>query len=191
VNVTSLPFNPYVSSQNFLKKEFYSNDYTFLSLHPLNPTSNQHSIPMTFPKRSLSSSSSGTGGNSTWVHPSNQVPPPSGEHLELYGNDLTKMAEEGKLDPVIGRHDEIRRTLQILARRSKNNPVLIGEPGVGKVCHSFIYDKLYSTIGITFYKLYFYHLFSLSLDCYCGRISSSVSTVPKNSLLIRLYFFIM
>jgi len=132
VNVTSLPFNPYVSSQNFLKKEFYSNDYTFLSLHPLNPTSNQHSIPMTFPKRSLSSSSSGTGGNSTWVHPSNQVPPPSGEHLELYGNDLTKMAEEGKLDPVIGRHDEIRRTLQILARRSKNNPVLIGEPGVGK-----------------------------------------------------------
>jgi len=55
-----------------------------------------------------------------------------GETLEQYGVDLTKMAKEGKLDPVIGRHEEIRRTLQILARRTKNNPVLIGEPGVGK-----------------------------------------------------------
>ena len=51
-----------------------------------------------------------------------------GETLEQYGTDLTKMAQEGKLDPVIGRHEEIRRTLQILARRTKNNPVLIGEP---------------------------------------------------------------
>jgi len=55
-----------------------------------------------------------------------------GETLEQFGTDLTKMAQEGKLDPVIGRHEEIRRTLQILARRTKNNPVLIGEPGVGK-----------------------------------------------------------
>jgi ATP-dependent Clp protease ATP-binding subunit ClpB len=55
-----------------------------------------------------------------------------GETLEQYGIDLTKLAKEGKLDPVIGRHEEIRRTLQILARRTKNNPVLIGEPGVGK-----------------------------------------------------------
>lgn len=55
-----------------------------------------------------------------------------GETLEQYGVDLTKMAKENKLDPVIGRHEEIRRTLQILARRTKNNPVLIGEPGVGK-----------------------------------------------------------
>ena len=45
---------------------------------------------------------------------------------------MTKLAKEGKLDPVIGRYEEIRRTLQILARRTKNNPVLIGEPGVGK-----------------------------------------------------------
>ena len=55
-----------------------------------------------------------------------------GETLEQYGVDLTQLAKEGKLDPVIGRHEEIRRTLQILARRTKNNPVLIGEPGVGK-----------------------------------------------------------
>ncbi|ABW27140.1 ATP-dependent chaperone ClpB [Acaryochloris marina] len=54
------------------------------------------------------------------------------ESLEKYGRDLTALAREGKLDPVIGRDDEIRRTIQILSRRTKNNPVLIGEPGVGK-----------------------------------------------------------
>ncbi|MDF2691172.1 MAG: clpB [Gammaproteobacteria bacterium] len=52
--------------------------------------------------------------------------------LEKYAIDLTKRAESGKLDPVIGRDDEIRRTIQVLQRRTKNNPVLIGEPGVGK-----------------------------------------------------------
>ncbi|MEL7350780.1 MAG: ATP-dependent chaperone ClpB [Cyanobacteria bacterium P01_A01_bin.116] len=54
------------------------------------------------------------------------------ESLEKYGRDLTAYAREGRLDPVIGRDDEIRRTIQILSRRTKNNPVLIGEPGVGK-----------------------------------------------------------
>ncbi len=54
------------------------------------------------------------------------------ESLEKYGRDLTELARNGKLDPVIGRDDEIRRTIQILSRRTKNNPVLIGEPGVGK-----------------------------------------------------------
>jgi len=52
--------------------------------------------------------------------------------LEKYGRDLTSLARSGKLDPVIGRDDEIRRVLQVLSRRTKNNPVLIGEPGVGK-----------------------------------------------------------
>ena len=52
--------------------------------------------------------------------------------LEKYGRDLTAAARQGKLDPVIGRDDEIRRTIQILSRRTKNNPALIGEPGVGK-----------------------------------------------------------
>src|SRR4051794_4272344 len=52
--------------------------------------------------------------------------------LEKFGRDLTAEAEEGKLDPVIGRDDEIRRVIQVLSRRTKNNPVLIGEPGVGK-----------------------------------------------------------
>jgi ATP-dependent Clp protease ATP-binding subunit ClpB len=52
--------------------------------------------------------------------------------LERYGRDLTQLARQGKLDPVIGRDDEIRRVIQVLSRRTKNNPVLIGEPGVGK-----------------------------------------------------------
>ena len=54
------------------------------------------------------------------------------EALEKYGRDLTQLAAQGKLDPVIGRDEEIRRTMEILCRRTKNNPVLIGEPGVGK-----------------------------------------------------------
>jgi ATP-dependent Clp protease ATP-binding subunit ClpB len=52
--------------------------------------------------------------------------------LEKYGRDLTELAQQGKLDPVIGRDEEIRRVMQVLSRRTKNNPVLIGEPGVGK-----------------------------------------------------------
>jgi len=62
----------------------------------------------------------------------NENPEASFEALEKYGRDLTQAARQDKLDPVIGRDDEIRRTVQILARRTKNNPVLIGEPGVGK-----------------------------------------------------------
>ena len=54
------------------------------------------------------------------------------ESLEQYGQNLTEQARQGKLDPVIGRDDEIRRTMQVLSRRTKNNPVLIGEPGTGK-----------------------------------------------------------
>ncbi|PZD71248.1 Chaperone protein ClpB 1 [Acaryochloris thomasi RCC1774] len=61
-----------------------------------------------------------------------QTPEVKYESLEKYGRDLTELARSGKLDPVIGRDDEIRRTIQILSRRTKNNPVLIGEPGVGK-----------------------------------------------------------
>src|SRR3546814_5041251 len=52
--------------------------------------------------------------------------------LKKFARDLTEAARDGKLDPVIGRDEEIRRTIQILARRTKNNPVLIGEPGLGK-----------------------------------------------------------
>src|SRR5881409_2084193 len=61
-----------------------------------------------------------------------QNPETTYQSLEKYGRDLTKLAGQGKLDPVIGRDEEIRRTIQVLSRRTKNNPVLIGEPGVGK-----------------------------------------------------------
>ncbi len=61
-----------------------------------------------------------------------QNPEATYEALERYGRDLTRLAAQGKLDPVIGRDEEIRRVIQVLSRRTKNNPVLIGEPGVGK-----------------------------------------------------------
>jgi ATP-dependent Clp protease ATP-binding subunit ClpB len=61
-----------------------------------------------------------------------QNPETTYQSLERYGRDLTDLARKGKLDPVIGRDDEIRRVIQVLSRRTKNNPVLIGEPGVGK-----------------------------------------------------------
>ena len=60
-------------------------------------------------------------------NPENGIDP-----IENYGNDLTELARQGKVDPVIGRDDEIRRITQIISRRKKNNPVLIGEPGTGK-----------------------------------------------------------
>jgi ATP-dependent Clp protease ATP-binding subunit ClpB len=78
----------------------------------------------------------------TYATPSNNNPknfsfnlgqePQPGESLKKYSIDLTELAKEGKLDPVIGRDDEIRRTIQILSRRTKNNPALVGPAGVGK-----------------------------------------------------------
>jgi ATP-dependent Clp protease ATP-binding subunit ClpB len=83
-----------------------------------------------FYQQSLRSfSSTPPGGGQSWINPQNQVP---GQYLEQFGVDLTAKARDQKLDPIIGREEEIRRTLQILSRRTKNNPVLIGEPGVGK-----------------------------------------------------------
>src|SRR3546814_3692636 len=61
-----------------------------------------------------------------------QDPEEQYQALEKYGRDLTEAARQGRIDPVIGRDEEIRRVIQVLSRRSKNNPVLIGEPGVGK-----------------------------------------------------------
>ncbi len=65
-------------------------------------------------------------------HVTDQNPEGKYQALEKYGRDLTELAQRGKLDPVIGRDEEVRRVIQVLARRTKNNPVLIGEPGVGK-----------------------------------------------------------
>eukprot|EP00050_Salpingoeca_kvevrii_P007117 m.293903 g.293903 ORF g.293903 m.293903 type:complete len:804 (-) comp12890_c0_seq1:121-2532(-) len=79
-------------------------------------------------RRWQSNGPGGAGANS-WVAPQAM---PDGENLKKYSIDLTERARNGKLDPVIGRDEEIRRCLQVLSRRSKNNPVLIGEAGVGK-----------------------------------------------------------
>ena len=68
----------------------------------------------------------------TQPNPAAQAPEEEQSPLERFGRDLTEIAEQGKLDPVIGRDEEIRRVIQVLSRRTKNNPVLIGEPGVGK-----------------------------------------------------------
>src|SRR5260370_3612295 len=72
---------------------------------------------------------------------------PEGKYqaLEKYGRNLTQLAEQGKLDPVIGRDEEIRRVIQVLNRRTKNNPVLIGEPCVGKTA---IVQRLAQRIGL-------------------------------------------
>lgn len=92
-------------------------------------------------------SNPGSGGPEihSWVNPDAAVP---GEALKKYAKDLTELAREvprifylpyflkGKLDPVIGREEEIRRTIQVLSRRTKNNPVLIGEPGTNMTSSS-------------------------------------------------------
>ena len=64
--------------------------------------------------------------------PNKDIPNTSTPILDNFSRDLTTLASEGKLDPVIGRTEEVKRLVQILSRRKKNNPVLIGEPGVGK-----------------------------------------------------------
>jgi len=77
-------------------------------------------------------SGTGAGVSTCLLCGADQDPESKYEALEKYARDLTQAARDGKLDPVIGRDDEVRRCVQILSRRTKNNPVLIGEPGVGK-----------------------------------------------------------
>ena len=74
----------------------------------------------------------GAGLRARHARVTDQNPESKYQALERYAHDLTESARQGKLDPVIGREDEIRRVMQVLCRRTKNNPVLIGEPGVGK-----------------------------------------------------------
>ena len=83
--------------------------------------------------RTTSSSSGPDGGGGEASRVTSRSAEGLYDALEKYGIDFTSQAEEGKLDPVIGRDDEIRRAIQILSRRTKNNPVLIGDPGVGEL----------------------------------------------------------
>jgi ATP-dependent Clp protease ATP-binding subunit ClpA len=100
---------------------------TFRSFHSINSLP---SLPVhfhsSFPSvRHFSSSSS-----KPWVDP---AAVPKGDYLKKYCIDITELAKKQKLDPVVGREEEMRRTIEILCRRTKNNPAIIGEPGVGKL----------------------------------------------------------
>ncbi len=107
-----------------LQDEYISSDHLLLALSDL-PLAKEHGA-----------SHDAVLGALRQVRGSHRVTSPDAESryqaLEKYGRDLTALAHQGKLDPVIGRDEEIRRVIQVLSRRTKNNPVLIGEPGVGK-----------------------------------------------------------
>lgn len=102
----------------------------FNDLNNFRPSSNTPPIPPT----QSGGGYGGNGGYGSQNHGSAQTPPPSQEKglLEEFGINVTEIARRGDIDPVIGRDDEIIRVIEILNRRTKNNPVLIGEPGVGK-----------------------------------------------------------
>ena len=116
--------------QNQLKDEFLSVEHILVALFDLNSTSVKAFIQaMNLDKAStLKVIKEIRGGNTV----NNQNPENQYEVLEKYGRDLTKDVKEGKIDAIIGRDEEIRRVIQILSRKTKNNPILIGEPGVGK-----------------------------------------------------------
>src|ERR1019366_7571050 len=112
-----------------LKDEYVSTEHLLLAFLDGNTTSSkllkEHGVTKNSVLTALQS-----------VRGTQRVTDPNAEEryqsLEKYGRDLTEAARKGKLDPVIGREEEIRRVMQVLSRRTKNNPVLIGEPGVGK-----------------------------------------------------------
>ncbi|MBN2145029.1 MAG: ATP-dependent chaperone ClpB [Candidatus Aureabacteria bacterium] len=108
-----------------LHDEFVSTEHLFLALLEQGAIK----IKVTFSKDDVLKALMSFRGNQRVT---DQEPEAKYRVLEKYTHDLTKMAREGRVDPVIGRNDEIRRILQILSRRTKNNPVLVGEPGTGK-----------------------------------------------------------
>ncbi|KAM9987983.1 hypothetical protein ACTFIZ_003349 [Dictyostelium cf. discoideum] len=132
-NIVKSSNKRYFISTNNINKILISNNNKNNNLTKSSLFSN--SLPSSSFYQQIRNFQGGNGGGQQpppqepWVSPDN-VPP--GEALKKYTKDLTEIAKSGKLDPVIGRDEEIRRTIQVLSRRTKNNPVLIGEPGVGK-----------------------------------------------------------
>jgi len=112
-----------------LKDEFLSAEHFLLAVADSKSNSGNLLRDAGASRASLMQALSAVRGNQRVT---DQNPEDKYQTLEKYGRDLTKFARQGKIDPVIGRDDEIRRTMQVLSRRTKNNPVLIGEPGVGK-----------------------------------------------------------
>lgn len=114
--------------KKIFKDEYLSTDTFFLALCGLSALA----TPLKQAKLSIDKIVEATKAIRKGQPVSDQNPESKVAALEKYTRDITKEAQEGKLDPVIGRDEEIRRTIQVLSRRTKNNPVLIGEPGVGK-----------------------------------------------------------
>ncbi|MDX9790372.1 MAG: Clp protease N-terminal domain-containing protein, partial [Candidatus Kapabacteria bacterium] len=121
-------FNKAVSEAAAMKDEYVSTEHLFIVMS--DPKSDVYDILIKqgITKDNILKALKNIRGNSKV---SDQNPEEKYQALKKYGRNLTDMASAGKLDPVIGREEEIRRVLQVLSRRTKNNPVLIGEPGVG------------------------------------------------------------
>ncbi|MCF7926865.1 MAG: AAA family ATPase [Candidatus Izimaplasma sp.] len=126
-DVNKLFVNAEKQKTNF-NDEYLSIEHLFLAMLTVKNTT-VYSILSSINKQSFLNALKDIRGNQRIT---NDTPENAYEALSKYGRDLVQMANEGKLDPVIGRDDEIRRAVRILSRRTKNNPVLIGEPGVGK-----------------------------------------------------------
>jgi ATP-dependent Clp protease ATP-binding subunit ClpB len=112
-----------------IKDEYVSVEHLLLAMIDDNGTAGRLLKEFGITREKLSSGLKEIRGNQRVT---SQNPEATYEALGKYGRDFTQLAEQGKLDPVIGRDDEIRRVIQVLSRRTKNNPVLIGDPGVGK-----------------------------------------------------------
>ncbi|KAF5456803.1 hypothetical protein F2P56_026243 [Juglans regia] len=112
-----------------MRDDFVSVEHLILAFHSDKRFGKQLFINLQLNEKDLKDAVSAVRGSQRVT---DQNPEGKYQALEKYGNDLTELARRGKLDPVIGRDDEIRRCIQILCRRTKNNPVIIGEPGVGK-----------------------------------------------------------
>ena len=112
-----------------LQDEYISTEHLLLALVEDGGTARQVLLDAGVTRESLMNALRQVRGSARVTDPN---PEEKYQSLEKYGRDLTNAAAEGKLDPVIGRDEEVRRVIQVLSRRTKNNPVLIGEPGVGK-----------------------------------------------------------
>ncbi len=112
-----------------LKDEYVSTEHLLLALASVNSQAKEVLSVMSVTRDAILAALKDVRGN---ARVTDQNPEDKFQALQKYGRDLVDAARKGKLDPVIGRDDEIRRCMQVLSRRTKNNPVLIGEPGVGK-----------------------------------------------------------
>ena len=129
-NELNVVFNRATQEAAKLKDEYISTEHLFLALIELEGSSfSQYFKEKSINRDNIYQSLMNIRGNQRIT---DQNPEDKYQALEKYSRDLTQLARQGKLDPVIGRDDEIRRVMQVLSRRTKNNPVLIGEPGVGK-----------------------------------------------------------